>query len=120
MMKTRPFRQQLLCRVVVGEGRKLGPGWLALALAIATLASCSDGSEAPTDGGALGRAVYVDAVWKSARAARGHQVHVVKERIACVKCHELTADGMGPVAPKRCAECHEKESHIEHAALQAS
>src|SRR5262249_37388579 len=95
-------------------------GWLACALFISLLVACSGESGGPAGAPVLGRGVYVDAVWKSARNVVGHRVHVIKERIACVKCHELTPDAVGPVTPKRCAACHEKEARLEHAALEAS
>jgi hypothetical protein len=88
-----------------------------MALALAVVAACADAPEHA--GGAPGRGVYVPLAWNTARTITGHHRHVVEERIACTKCHELTSDAVGRVVPGRCAACHEKEARIEHAAAQA-
>ena len=93
---------------------------LVLVVAIAAVAgACSDSDPPVGSSPALGRGVYVESAWKTARAVSGHSKHVVGEKIACVQCHELTNDSIGSVLPGRCASCHEKESRIEHAAAAA-
>ena len=98
-------------------------------LVLSALAACSDKSDAPlkaqkaappSSSGQWGAGVYVDAAWNFARDVTGHRIHVVKEKIECTKCHASTADKMGPVTPDRCASCHEKEGHIQHAAAEAT
>src|SRR5436309_2393278 len=92
--------------------------WLLGALLVAIVAACSDaGTSAGT---APGRGIYIGAAWHAARAATGHEVHVLEEKIACATCHELASDAMGPVTPDRCAACHETEARIEHANSQAA
>ncbi|HEY0464009.1 MAG TPA: hypothetical protein VGC79_07365 [Polyangiaceae bacterium] len=96
-------------------------------LVLSALAACADKKEAPEisqkaapKNGQWGAGVYVDKAWSFARDVSGHRVHVIKEKIECVKCHASTVDKMGPVTPDRCASCHEKEGHIQHAAAEAS
>jgi hypothetical protein len=40
--------------------------------------------------------------------------------VACAKCHEFSAGGVGRVSPERCAACHEKEAQLEHGGPQAA
>ncbi len=85
----------------------------ALAVALAAFVACLD-SDTPTNN------LYVQAAWQSARATVGHQVHVVELKLACAQCHELTGDAVGAAKPARCAACHETQSRLRHAELQAS
>ena len=101
---------------VLGSGSRLHILWLCAAMLLAAAAACG---EAEPQGSAPGKGVYIGEKWSTARRVTGHEAHVVGEKIACNKCHELTADAIGAVTPERCAECHEKESRIEHAAAQA-
>lgn len=94
-----------------------GPLLLTLALTLAVLAACS--GEGPSTSGKPGKGVYVPLVWKTARVVNNHRVHVAKEHVPCAKCHEIGADSMGKVTPDRCAACHEKQAHFEHARDQA-
>jgi hypothetical protein len=91
--------------------------WLVAALLAAAVAACSEAGSSGS-GNAPGEGVYITAAWQTARTVIGHQVHVVREKIACVKCHELTNDSIGAAVPGRCAACHEKQARIEHAASQ--
>ncbi len=102
------------------EQRKSVATWALVAmLVIAALAACADKNEAPKNG-QWGSGVYVDKAWSFAREVAGHRVHVTKEKIECTKCHEPTENSMGRVVPARCASCHEKQSHIQHAEKQAA
>jgi hypothetical protein len=63
--------------------------------------------------------VYVQQAWQAARLAKGHAVHVLRERIACTSCHELTGSSVGAATPGRCATCHDQEVLLEHASAEA-
>lgn len=95
-------------------------GWrrvAALLQLVAALAcSSGDSAEAPHPG----RGVYVPASWQAARAITGHDVHVVQNQVACSSCHAIGETEIGQVSPLRCAECHEKEAAISHAASEVS
>ena len=104
--------------MTTSESRSVSTLWLLVAVACAAIAACSDGPPSTT-AGPLGRGVYIGAPWQRARGMPGHQIHVVEERIPCVKCHELGADSIGDVTPARCAACHEKEARLEHASARA-
>jgi hypothetical protein len=98
--------------------RRLFTLLLLVGLAVAGLAGACSG---PDDGGpgAPGRGIYVPLSWQTARAVDGHQVHVVTHKVKCAACHALGADAIGPVVPKRCGECHAKETELVHAEEQA-
>jgi predicted CXXCH cytochrome family protein len=89
---------------------------LALAVVMAAVVACSSEE---TAGSVHGQGVYIPEQWQTARTVDGHHQHVVLEKIACNKCHELTETEIGPVVPERCAHCHEKEGKLEHAVEQA-
>lgn len=89
---------------------------LVLAVTLAAISACST-SDPGT--GTPGLGVYVESTWKSARTVTGHDKHVVEQKIACVRCHDLTESSIGAVPPIRCAGCHEKEGRLEHATEQA-
>lgn len=87
---------------------------LVLSILMALVAACSSDVEAGPPGNP-GKGVYVPLVWKTARTVNNHRVHVAREHVACSRCHEIGRDSMGPVTPDRCADCHEKEAHFDHA-----
>jgi len=99
------------------EPRSVSTLWLLGALVISVIAACAD--DGTGERPALGRGVYVQALWQDARTMPGHQVHVVEEKIPCVKCHELTESAIGAASPARCSACHAKEAELEHASEQA-
>src|SRR5688572_11075143 len=101
------------------EPKSASPLWLVVALIIAVIVACSDSGVPGVQGGPVGRGVYVQASWQGARTMPGHQIHVVEEKIPCVKCHELSDRVVGGVSPQRCGSCHEKEAKFEHASAQA-
>jgi hypothetical protein len=90
---------------------------LVAAVVVAALVACSDWG-APS-AGRWGSGVYVPKDWAVDRAVSGHRVHVVKNEIACAKCHSLEGEAMGPVTPARCIACHAQEGRIEHASHEA-
>jgi len=97
--------------------RQIASAWgLVAALVVAVLVACAD--EAPNKD--WGRGVYIGEDWSVARAVNGHRLHVVKRKIACVSCHSMTGEEIGPVKPERCATCHEKEARISHAPAMAA
>lgn len=98
--------------------RRAATIWLIAGLLFAFLAACSQ-AEGPEEG-KWGRGVYVQEAWRVARAVTGHRMHVVKHKTPCTKCHEMTNDEVGKVDTARCASCHEKQAHIEHASKQAA
>ena len=96
-------------------------------LLLSAVAACADKKEAPEvsqkaapQSGQWGAGVYVDKAWNFARDVVGHRIHVQNQKIECTKCHAPTTDKMGPVTPDRCASCHQKEGHIQHAAAEAA
>jgi hypothetical protein len=98
------------------NARRVSPVQLIFAVLLGLAAACADagsGNEPP------GRGVYVQASWQLARTMPGHRAHVGKHKIACAKCHSFTDNAIGPPELERCAGCHEKEAHIEHAGAQA-
>jgi hypothetical protein len=101
------------------EPRQTVSAWVLIAtVVVAALAACADKKTAPQNG-QWGAGVYVDKEWSLAREVTGHRIHVIKEKIECTKCHAPADGKMGPVTPDRCASCHEKEGHIEHASAEA-
>lgn len=98
--------------------RRAATIWLIAGLLFALVAACSE-AEGPRDG-KWGHGVYVQEAWRIARAVTGHRLHVGKHKQACSTCHAMTEDGMGEVEPSRCAACHEKQAHIEHASKEAA
>jgi len=101
------------------EERQTVSTWALVAmLVIAALVACAE-KDAPKPG-QWGAGVNVDKAWGFARDVTGHRVHVIQGKLECTKCHEPTEGSMGPVKPARCAGCHEKEGHIEHASKQAA
>ena len=102
--------------------------WVLISiLTLSVLAACADKKDVPPSSqtstrqnGKWGAGVYVDNAWSFARDVAGHRIHVLGQKIECVKCHSPTADKMGPVTPDRCASCHQKEGHIEHASAEAA
>lgn len=58
--------------------------------------------------------------WSVARAVTGHRVHVVKNKVACSNCHDLSGNDIGRVDVRRCGACHEQESRLEHAGHAAA
>jgi hypothetical protein len=95
-------------------------------LVLSALVACADRKEAPqsdqkaaVQNGQWGAGVYVDPAWSFARDVTGHRVHVIEQKVECVKCHAPSANKMGPVTPDRCIACHQKEGHIEHASGEA-
>ncbi|MEI9935774.1 MAG: hypothetical protein WDO69_00985 [Pseudomonadota bacterium] len=99
---------------------------------LSALAACADkkdasqtrqkenGQKASLENGQWGAGVYVGSAWSFARDVTGHRIHVQQQKIACTNCHASTSDKMGAVTPDRCAVCHQKEGHIEHAAAEAA
>jgi hypothetical protein len=94
--------------------------FLVAALLIGVLSACSGGSTDSESSGNPGKGVYVPLEWQTDRQVLNHKVHVAREHVACAKCHDIGTDSMGgPVAPARCASCHAKQAHFEHARKQA-
>lgn len=81
-------------------------------LGLVAAAACADEPHQQRQG--YGKGLYVPATWMEARTIRGHQVHVVHEKVVCADCHDMSADRMGPVKPSACARCHESQARIEH------
>jgi len=106
---------------VVHDSQRLPIRWLLAVLVLALLAACSSPPPRGRDGGAgaPGQSVVVQEQWSENRRVTGHQTHVVEQRLACNRCHELKPGSVGSVSPARCAACHEAESHIEHAVHEA-
>jgi hypothetical protein len=92
---------------------------LVLAVTVGAIAACYGQEHPAGDGGAPGQGVYIESTWQTTRGVSGHKKHVIDEKIACTKCHDLTQTSIGRVTPGRCAACHDKESRIEHAGEQA-
>ncbi len=46
-----------------------------------------------------------DPKWPQVGGSRGHRIHVVQEKIACVKCHATSVHGFEPVSAS-CVGCH--------------
>jgi predicted CXXCH cytochrome family protein len=88
------------------------PFFALLAIVLAIVAACSDAAQPP--------GLSVQPAWQRARLSHGHQVHVVREHLACAKCHELDGSSIRAASPMRCAACHEKESAIRHAEAEAA
>ena len=109
------------------EQRKTLLAWVLIPiLVLSAFIACADKKEVPQEtqktaplNGQWGAGVYVGKAWSFARDVTGHRIHVIGQKIECVKCHASTADKMGPVTPDRCAACHEKEGHIRHAEAEA-
>jgi predicted CXXCH cytochrome family protein len=57
---------------------------------------------------------YVDARWQVYRAARGHEVHVGEQHIACTKCHTAADGGLAPPPASACVSCHDERARIHH------
>jgi hypothetical protein len=99
-----------------------GNPWLPVALLLALLVACSGGDSphSPHPGAPHpGRGVYIPAVWSDVRKVSGHDVHVLKNQVACHDCHAIGKSEIGPVKPERCAKCHAKEARLTHAPEQA-
>lgn len=118
---TGPFRNGAFRRAATYDGAALSKeaipsALLLVAIGAAAIAACSSDA---VPGSAPGRGVYIPEHWQTTRTVTGHQAHVVREAIACSKCHELTETEIGKVDPARCADCHAAQAEIEHAKQQA-
>jgi hypothetical protein len=98
---------------------KLPTAVLAFVVVVAAIAAGCTEADPSVSPRAHGVGVYIGPEWEEARAVSGHQKHVVEQKVACAKCHELTSDSLGAVNPSKCAACHQKESRLEHAVEQA-
>ncbi len=94
----------------MGKGSRF-PALAVLALVFALVAACSDSAPSASLG--------VQPAWQSARLSPGHRVHVAKLHVPCAQCHDLSGDSVGIATVQRCAACHQKESRLRHAQLQA-
>ncbi len=103
-------------RKLASRDRLLASLALVAALMVGLIAACSEGGSGDR---ARQRGLYIEETWQSAREVSGHRVHVVSEKIACSKCHDMTDTAMGKVTPARCAACHEKEGQLAHATRHA-
>ncbi len=92
---------------------------LWLVLSVIVVIACASSPENDT-ANKPGRGLYVQRSWREARHSPGHRVHVVDEKIACSKCHDLSGDRIKSPSPGPCKTCHEAESHIDHAGAEAS
>lgn len=99
------------------EPRRTRSVWLQFLPLLALLLACSS-SDSP-QGLHPGLGVYIPATWSAIRQTPGHDVHVIQKQVRCNSCHAIGDSEIGPVRPERCAECHEKETKIQHAASQA-
>ena len=61
-----------------------------------------------------GPGLAVAASWQQARDVVGHRVHVVDEKIACARCHDLSGERIDVPKPAVCVTCHDKEALIAH------
>ncbi len=87
---------------------------LAAAIPLALLAACAD-ADSHAGSASVGKGVNIPASWMESRLVSGHHLHVLVEKIACAKCHNITEDSVAEVRKDACIECHEDESQSVHA-----
>ncbi len=106
---------------IVQLSQSLLTALLVAALPLGMVAACAEADpQPPGTADAPGRGVNVPLSWQEARRVDGHHEHVVIEKIACVKCHELTQTTIKGLRKDACVECHEKEAKSVHAQKHAT